>query len=303
MNNLKHWILLLVFTAMPAAAFDFTPSSANYDFTQTVEILIVDQHNSKIFAMRDPFEMLMTTSPSRFYAALMGALMRGHHNGEGVVQLDGTATGVDYVLLFKSLNSTHILLVGKHWLQDGSKKILLTTDEVMTIYEVLQGRAQTVEPTDLKKWELVFKEFNELQDANDVYPKLTSDDELKSMMEAKKSLEQRLPESHDDMKTLPYYNKAEENRKFLEELNAKQAEAQTLNTPQAQADRTETPSTNTAPEINSKITAPKRATNPPPMIAPEDQTSNQSKNSLFLGICIAIGLALVTWVGFKRVMR
>lgn len=296
MRIVKHWILLWSFSAMPAAAFDFTPSSANYDFTQTVEILIVDQKNSKFFAMRDPFEMLVTTTPSRFYVAVMGVLQRGHTQVDGVAQLQGAVADYEYVLIFRSLNSSHVMLIGQNWVVDGNKKIWLTAAEISAIYDLLNAISGNDQKTDLNILENLFKEINTQQDVS-INPKLSREDELKSIIESQKSIQERLPESHDDMKTLPYYNKAEENRKLLEEVNAKQAAAQKLNTPQPQGDhKVETQLTTSVPEIKSPIIAPAPVTHSSPaMVAPENHTSNQNKNWLFWGICIATGVALLGW--------
>lgn len=303
MRIVKHWILLLVFSAMPAAAFDFTPSSANYDFTQTVEILIVDQKNSKFFAMRDPFEMLVTTTPSRFYVAVMGVLQRGHANADSVVQLQGAVADYEYVLIFRSLNSSHVMLIGQNWVVDGNKKIWLTAAEISAIYDLLTTISGNGQKMDLNILENLFKEINTQQDAS-INPKLTPEEELKSIIDSQKSIQERLPQSHDDMKTLPYYNKAEENRKFLEELNAKQAAAQKLGAQQAQANRSQaTLPTDPDPVANPKTTAPVRTANLPASITPEAQASSQGKNPLLLGMCIAIGLGLAAWVGFRRLLR
>lgn len=296
MKVVKHWILFLVFSAMPAVAFDFTLSSAKYDFTQTVEILIVDQKNSKFFAMRDPFEMLVTTTPSRFYVAVMGVLQRGHTQVDGVAQLQGAVADYEYVLIFRSLNSSHVTFIGQNWVVDDNKKIWLTAEEISAIYDLLTTISGNGQKMDLNILENLFKEIDTQQDAS-INPKLTPEEELKSIIDSQKSIQERLPQSHDDMKTLPYYNKAEENRKFLEELNAKQAAAQKLNTPQTQGDhKVETQLTTSAPEIKSPIIAPAPVTHSSPVIvAPENHTSNQIKNWLFWGICIAIGVALLSW--------
>ncbi|HTF97182.1 MAG TPA: hypothetical protein VL995_13685 [Cellvibrio sp.] len=217
MNYLNHCFLVLVLLAMPVKAFDFNNSTASYDFTQTVEIFIVDQKNSKFFAMRDPFEMTLTTAPSRFYVAVMEVLQRGYANAEGVTQVQGAVVDYEYVLIFRSLNNSHVMFIGKNWVVDGNKKILLTAEEVSAIYEVLLWRSSNDQKMDMDRLEPLFKEINNQQEATGIYPKLTADDELKSILDSKKSLEARLPESHDDTKTLPYYNKVLENQTFREE--------------------------------------------------------------------------------------
>lgn len=296
MNSLRFLLILWAFFATSTTAFEFNNSSANYDFTQTVEILIVDQKNSKFFAMRDPFEMLVTTTPSRFYVAVMGVLQRGHTQVDGVAQLQGAVADYEYVLIFRSLNSSHVMFIGQNWVVDGNKKIWLTAAEISAIYDLLTTISGNGQKMDLNILENLFKEIDTQQDAS-INPKLTPEEELKSIIDSQKSIQERLPQSHDDMKTLPYYNKAEENRKFLEELNAKHSAAQKLNTPQTQGDhKVETQLTTSASEIESPIIAPAPITHSlPAMVAAENHTSNQNKNWLFWGICIAIGVALLGW--------
>lgn len=296
MKYLKRWCLVLALFAMPAAAFDFNNSTANYDFTQTVEILIVDQKNSKFFAMFDPFEMKVTTAPSRFYVAVMGVLQRGHANADGVAQVQGAIVDYEYVLIFRSLNSSHVMFIGKNWVIDGNKKILLTAEEISAIYEVLLWRSNNDQRRDMDILELLFKEINEQQEAGDVYPKIESEDELKSIIESKKSIQERLPESHDDTKTLPYYNKALENQKFLEEYE--QAKKSTEKLSVAVTEHTNTPNS-IDKAIKEKTVSP--ATADAPLIPSENQAveessvreqENTSTKRIFVMVAFA-GLALI----------
>src|SRR5690606_41384138 len=96
-------------------AFEFPSSASNYDFTQTIEIFIVDQKNFKFFGMLDPFEMRVTTIPSRFYVAVMGVVARGHHNAVGVTTINGIVHDPAFSVIFRSLNSAHVLHVGSNW--------------------------------------------------------------------------------------------------------------------------------------------------------------------------------------------
>lgn len=218
MNSLRFLLILWALFATSTTAFEFNNSSANYDFTQTVEILIVDQKNSKFFAMRDPFEMLVTTTPSRFYVAVMGVLQRGHTQVDGVAQLQGAVADYEYVLIFRSLNSSHVMYIGQNWVVDGNKKIRLTAEEIPAIYDLLTTISGNGQKMDLNILENLFKEIDTQQDAS-INPKLTPEEELKSIIDSQKSIQERLPQNHDDMKTLPAYNKAEENRRFLEEYD------------------------------------------------------------------------------------
>ncbi len=304
MNYLTRWFLVWALIAMPVAAFDFNNSTANYDFTQTVEIFIVDQKNSKFFAMRDPFEMTVTTAPSRFYVSVLGVIERGHRNADGVSLIEGTAAGYEYVLIFKSLNSSHVMFIGKNWVVDGNKKILLTAEEISAIYEVLLWRSGNDQKMNMSILELLFKEINEQQDASDVYPKLAPEDELKSIVESKKSIQERLPESHDDTKTLPYYNKALENQKFLAEHNAKKLAAQKLTAEQNQSTmKTENTAGNAAPTGSQKSASPAPVTTPKQETNTVVQEPVQRSNSVLLGACIAFGILFLFWVGFKRRMH
>lgn len=219
MRLIKRLLFVLAFISIPSVAVEFNNSSAPYNFSQTVQIFIVDQKNSKLFGMFDPFEMKVTTIPSRFYVAVMGALERGHQNAEGVALVEGAAVDYEYVLIFRSLNSSHILFIGTNWIIDGNKKILLSPQEIVIIYEELLRRSDSAQTTDLQKMEGFFQEINAQQTGTDGIEKISADDELTSIVESKKSLEERLPEGHNDVQNLPYYNKALENQKFLEEYN------------------------------------------------------------------------------------
>lgn len=310
MNYIKGLVsILTLLMSMPLVAFEFNNSSVTYDFTQTVEIYIVDQKNSKVFAMRDPFEMTMTTSPSRYYVTLMGVLMRGHENGEGVAEVSGPASGYEYVLIFKSLNSAQVLFVGKNWIQDGNKKILLTPEETSALYAILLRRADSVDRMDLDKWELFFQEVNELQEAKDLVPSLSAEEELKSMMEAKKLLEQRLPESHDDMNTLPYYNKAQENRKFLEDLKAQQSAAPSSMGAQTPAEiqdqsgainNTQMRSADSAPINHTKKSLSEPVAPPTSIIAPKVEVTETGSRSVLLWLVSTISLGLLGWLVFRK---
>lgn len=218
MNYIKRLALVVtLLLSMPLAAFEFDNSSAPYDFSQTINIFIVDQKNSKFFAMFDPFEMKMTTIPSRFYVAVMGVLQRGHSNAEGVSLIEGRAVDYEFVLIFRSLNRSHVMFIGQNWIIDGNKKILLSPEETIAIYELLLQRSTSDQKRNLDELNPLFKEINERQNASDAYPQLNTDGELKSIVESKNTIAERLPESHNDTQTLPYYNKALENQKFLEE--------------------------------------------------------------------------------------
>lgn len=200
--------------SMYADAFEFSNTDSNYDFTQTIEIYIIDQKNSKFFGMMDPFEMVVTTIPSRFYVAVMGVIERGHRNSEGVFIIDGPVRNHTYSIIFRSLNSAHVLHVGNNWIVDGSKMISLNPDEITAIYELLNRWSDDAEPMDLDKLNPLFDEIEQQIKAND---SVSADGELKSIIEAANSLKERLPEGHDDTKSLPYYNKWMENQKFHEE--------------------------------------------------------------------------------------
>lgn len=296
MKNLGNLIAVLLLVSQSVWAFEFNNSSENYDFTQTVEILIVDQKGSKFFAMLDPFEMKVTTVPSRFYVAVMGVLERGHKNGEGVTQVQGNVTGYEYVLLFRSLNSAHVMFVSKNWIVDGNKIIQMTPAESQMIYEILIRRSDDAQSMDLDRLNGLFKEINDQQAAPNAYPQPTEEDELKSIVESKKSLEARLPESHNDTITLPYYNKALENEKFLEEWNAskKEQQAPSANTPDSdvssRTNSSEGPSSTSVDAPTAEVFTPEK----PIEIAGGLQNSHR-----MLGISLVIGMLLLTWVGWK----
>ncbi|MEN0037412.1 MAG: hypothetical protein AAGC78_10095 [Cellvibrio sp.] len=217
MKYLKYLMSLFAFVSLHAGAFEFNNSNTPYDFSQTTQIFIVDQKNEKFFGMFDPFEMKMTTVPSRFYVSVMGAIERGHRNVEGVFPIEGAVNDHEYVLIFRSLNRSHILLIGKDWVVDGNKKIQLSPEEVVAIYELLLERSNDTQATDLQKLNGLFEEINNQQVAADGDAKISNDDELKSIIESKKTIEERLPAGYDDSKSLPYHNKALENERFLEE--------------------------------------------------------------------------------------
>lgn len=213
MKILKYLITIFVFFSTNSKAFDFNSTDSAYDFTQTVQILVVDKQGSKLFGMFDPFEMKVTTIPSRFYITVLGVIDRGHKNGEGVTLINGPVDNYVYVVIFRSISSSHFLLIGDKWLVDGNKKIYLSAEEVSLIYELLKGRADNTPADDLKKWEPLFKEMNDHQaGAVDI------EAEMKSIAESRKAIEDRLPDGYDDVKNLPYYDKASENEKFRENL-------------------------------------------------------------------------------------
>ena len=206
---------------MFAAAFEFSDSNSTFDFTQTMQIFIVDEGNSKFLGMFDPFEMQVTTIPSRFYIAVMGAIARGHQNADGVVTLDGPAPSHSYSVIFRSLDNAHVLYVGTNWIADGNKMILLTPEEVVAIYEQLKTSSDSTEPTDLGQFDGLFEEIDRQMQANN---SVGVEREVASIAEATESIQKRLPDGYDDTKTLPYYNKWMENQKFYEEEKARKLE-------------------------------------------------------------------------------
>lgn len=215
LKKIAIFFISLVF-ATSIAAFEFNSADATYDFTQTVEILIVDKKGSKLFGMFEPFEMKVTTIPSRFYIAVLGAIERGHRNAEGVALVEGAVSDYVYAVMFRSLDRSHILLVGDHWIVDGNKKIFLLPEEIAEIYDVLKRRSDALPADDLSKWEPLFKEINEQQSGAAGNETGTADIELRSIAEARKSIQDRLPAGHNDVQNLPYYNKALENEQFRE---------------------------------------------------------------------------------------
>lgn len=300
MKNLGYLIAVLLLVSRPAGAFEFNNSSKTYDFTQTVQIFIVDHKGSKFFAMLDPFEMNVTTVPSRFYVAVMGVLERGHKNGEGVAQVQGKVAGHEFVLLFRSLDSNHVMFVSKNWIVDGNKKIQMTPAESQMIYEILIRRSDDAQSMDLDRLNGLFKEINDQQAAPDAYPKLTEEDELESIIESKKSLEARLPESHNDTMTLPYYNKALENEKFLEKWNASTKEQQI---PSTTSPGNEVTSQTSSSESTSSISV---AVPAPDVITPEEPVENAAdsqNNSSLSGISLAIGMTFLVLIGWKLHVR
>ena len=273
MNHIKRLLFVFAFVSMSSKAFEFNNSNAPYDFSQTAQIYIVDQKNSKLFAMFDPFEMKVTTVPSRFYVAVMGVLERGHRNAEGVSIIDGNAVDYEYELIFRSLNNSHVMFIGKSWIIDGNKKIKMTKAEIRIIYEHLLFRSTSVQPRDMSRLEPFFKEINEQQEAANTYPQLTAENELKSIVESKKTIEERLPESHNDMETLPYYNKALENEKFLEEYEKTKQKTDT-NAPQL-------PEPDIPVEIATNQNKAKAATSKEdPVPVPEEQSDSTNQENI-----------------------
>lgn len=296
---------MLLLLSRPAHAFEFNNSSGNYDFSQTLEIFIVDKKGSKFFAMYDPFEMKVTTVPSRFYVAVMGVLERGHRNGEGVTPVQGKVTGHEYEVIFRSLDSAHVMFVNKNWIVDGNKKIQMTPAESQLIYEILIRRSDTAQMMDMDKLTNWFKEINEQQAAPDADSPVTAEEELKSIVESKKSLEARLPESHNDTKTLPYYNKALENEKFLEQWNAskKQQQAPAANKPaddaslQSKDSESETKNAESPSSLSAAVPTPKVVT---PKESINAEIPPQNSNAILWGAFLVIGIALVGWSGWRR---
>lgn len=214
----KFLVISLAAIAMFAAAFEFSDSNSTFDFTQTTQIFIVDDSSSKFFGMFDPFEMRVTTIPSRFYISVMGAIARGHENADGVVTFDGPAQGHSYSVIFRSLDNAHVLYVGTNWIVDGNKMILLTPEEVVAIYEQLKTSSDRTEPTDLSQLDGLFDEIDrQMRTKNPV----GIEREVASIAEATVSIQERLPDGYDDTKTLPHYNKWMENQKFYEEEKAR----------------------------------------------------------------------------------
>jgi len=209
-NKILLLVMMLTFTSQYAHAFDFSNSNSSYDYSQTVEIYIVDLKESKLFGMYDPFEIRVTTIPSRFYVAVLGAVTRGHRNEFGVEIINGAAVGAVFVVIFRSPGNSHILHVGPNWIADGNKQILLSAEENRSIYEVLVQRTASVEPNDLKVFEGLFKEVEDEQKQST--HSINVEDELTSIANAKKLINERLPEGDNDLENLPYYNKSLENQ-------------------------------------------------------------------------------------------
>lgn len=273
MNHIKGLLFVFALVSMSSKAFEFNNSNAPYDFSQTAQIYIVDQKNSKLFAMFDPFEMQVTTVPSRFYVAVMGVVERGHKNAEGVSLIEGKAVDYEYELIFRSLNNSHVMFIGKSWIIDGNKRIALTKEEIVAIYDILLRRSSDAQKTDMNNLEMFFKEINGQQEAANTYPQLTADDELKSIVESKKTIEERLPESHNDMETLPYYNKAMENEKFLEEYE-KTKQIADKNAPQL-------PEADIPVEIAANQNKSKTATSKvAPVPVPEEQSDSTNRENI-----------------------
>lgn len=296
MNYIKRLALVVtLLLSMPLAAFEFDNSSAPYDFSQTINIFIVDQNNSKFFGMFDPFEMKMTTVPNRFYVAVMEVLQRGHSNADGVSLIEGRAIDYEFVLIFRSLNNAHVMFIGKNWIIDGNKKIALSPEEIITIYELLLMRSTNDQKRDLNKLEPLFKNINEQQDTTDVYPPLTNDDELESIIESKNTIAERLPESHNDTQTLPYYNKALENQQFLEEYE-KTKKLKEQNT-QANEKPKSTPQIANEPikEKNESVVS-NSPSQQDAAINVQEQTSKNYR--IFLGLLV--GIAFLAFIKFKR---
>lgn len=296
MKYIKQVVFLLALISMPLAAFEFNNSTGSYDFSQTQKIHIVDQKNSKFFGMFDPFEMKVTTMPSRFYVAVMGVLERGHSNAEGVSIIEGKAVGYEFVLIFTSLNSSHVMFIGENWIIDGNKKILLLPEEIKAIYNVLVQRSIADQKRDMDQLEHFFEKIDDRQDVTNRYPQLTADDELKSIIESKNSIKERLPESHNDTQTLPYYNKALENQKFLEEYE----KAKKLNEQKTLAK--EQPN-NISPEFSAPMQEKNASSATKKPIQLESSTPKQEQSLkyywFFLGLFVGMGLLLFRW--FKRV--
>jgi hypothetical protein len=164
--------------------------------------------------MFDPFEMKATTVPSRFYIAVLDAIERGHKHADGVTVIDGAVRDYRYVVIFEAINNSHILFVGESWLVDGNRKIALTVGEVDSIYNTLKSQADNDSPRDLSVFEQLFTEINDQQVGVVGKEQEEAVAELESIAESKKSIQDRLPDSHDDVKNLPYYNKSLENKQF-----------------------------------------------------------------------------------------
>lgn len=208
-------LLILFFSAtISANAVDFPNANSHYDFTQTTEIFVVNHNESKFFGMIDPFEIKRTTMPSRFYISAMGVIERGQRNADGVVTIPGAANGYTYSVIFRSLDRSYVIHVGNSWVVDGNKMIPMTQQEIASIYDVLKSYSSNTESDSLDKLNGLFDEIKQNQiDPND---SVSADSQLKSIDAATKSIQERLPEGHNDVKSLPYYNKAMENEKFLE---------------------------------------------------------------------------------------
>lgn len=305
MDFIKRLLFVLTLISVSSSAFEFNNSTAPYDFSQTIKIFIVDQKNSKFFGMFDPFEMKITTLPSRFYVAVMGVVERGHRNAKGVSIIDGKAVDYEYELIFRSLNNSHVMFIGKSWIIDGNKKIAMTKEEIRIIYEHLLFRSTSDEPRDMSRLDPFFKEINEQQDVA-TYPQLTSEDELESIHESKKMIEDRLPKNHNDTETLPYYNKALENEKFLEEyektkkLKEKNAQPKTESGSTTEAINKQDSKATGSPLVDTVPTAEKYSA-----VAANEKTAphleptpkhNPALLSILIGLAVALSLfALYKW--------
>ena len=214
MKFIKLFLVLFLSTPFYANSVEFPNANSYYDFTQTTEIFVVNHNESKFFGMIDPFEMVRTTMPSRFYIATMGVIERGQRNVDGVLTIPGAPNGYIYSVIFRSLDRSYIIHVGTNWIVDGNKMIPLTQQEIVSIYDVLKSYSSNSEPSSLEKLNGLFDNIK--QNQIDPNGSVSADSQLQSIDAATKSIQERLPESHNDVKTLPYYNKAMENEKFLE---------------------------------------------------------------------------------------
>jgi hypothetical protein len=299
MKTIKLLMAMFMFASASLAAFEFNTTNAAYDFTQTVDIFIVDKKGSKFFGMVDPFEMKMTTMPSRFYFAVLGAIERGHKNADGVASVDGVVSDYIYAVMFRSLDRSHILLVGENWIVDGNKKIFLLPEEISGIYEILKGRSNELPADDLSKWEPLLKEINEQQGDATENGADAADTELKSIAEARKSIQARLPAGHNDVQNLPYYNKALQNEQFREQqekLKKTQDGKKSIDFKLSQRDEITQPAVTLAESSSPVASAPSGKQN---VTAPDTAPANAS-SFVLLSIFTFVSGGLLFWRRSKR---
>lgn len=299
MKHINLLMAMLLTFSMTAAAFEFNSTNAPYDFTQTVEIHVLDKKGSKFFGMIDPFEIKRTTMPSRFYIAVLGVIERGHRNAEGVSLVDGAVSDYTYVVMFTSLDRSHVLLVGENWIVDGNKRIILSSKEISEIVDILKVRSNELQSGDLSNLESFFKQIDEQQ--GDVAENATeaNDAELKSISEARKSIQARLPAGYNDLQNLPYYNKALENEQFREEqerLKKAQDEKKSLDTKLNEKNETTqpviTPAVSSPPAVNEQE-------NKQSVIAP-DAAPAHPRSFLWLGTLAIVVVSLLYWRRKRR---
>lgn len=302
MKTIKLLMAMLMFTSASLVAFEFNSANTTYDFTQTVDIFIVDKKGSKFFAMVDPFEMKVTTIPSRFYIAVLGAIERGHRNADGVVPVEVAVSDYVYAVMFRSLDRSHILLVGENWIVDGNKKIFLSPKEISEIYDILKGRSNELQADDLGKWEPLLKEIDGQQGEIAENETESVSAELRSIEEARRSIQARLPVGHNDVQNLPYYNKALENEQFRaeqEKLKKTQDEKNSLDLKFSERDEATQPVVTSAVSSSPAASAQSnkqlnKQSNTQSFIEPY-AAPNSIRSFILLGFFIVMGVALFYW--------